>query len=358
MQRIKVNTSTQYEILMDSGLMQDVGYMISHVSHAGETQKICVISDSTVFDIFGEDVVKSLEKAGFDVYKIIFPPGEETKSISCLEKILEYLAEKGFSRTDMLLALGGGVIGDLTGFAAATFLRGVDFVQVPTTLLSAVDASVGGKTAINLKAGKNLAGAFHQPKLVIFDSNTLITLPNDRYKDGISEIIKSGMIANSEFFYRIAEEKTASRKFIMECVAKAVSIKCKLVEADEKEKGQRKLLNFGHTMGHAIEICSGYKISHGHAVAIGMHAFAKAAEKLGKTKEPSAASLKRLLKGYGIETSCPYTPEELANVASRDKKRKGDDISLVIPRKIGECTIIDIKIKDLEEFFRLGLKNE
>lgn len=355
MERVTVHTQREYDILINNNILKDAGKLISNISEAASGKKICLISDNTVFDIFGDTVIKSLESSGFDVYKIIFPPGENTKSFYCYEKILEYLAYNDFSRTDLLLALGGGVIGDLTGFAAATYLRGIDFVQVPTTLLSAVDASVGGKTAINLKSGKNLAGAFHQPILVLFDSDTLITLPNDMYKDGMSEIIKSGMISDKKLFDSIAKSDNQSRQFILKCVISAIKVKRALVEADEKEQGLRKLLNFGHTMAHAIEICSEYSISHGHSVAIGMVTCAKAAEKLRMVNKPSSEILEKVLRGYGIDTSCPYNAYELAKVALKDKKRKGNLITLIIPLEIGECAAIDMEIDKLEEFFELGL---
>lgn len=353
MRKIQVETSRRYDVLMNSGLLKDAGKLIQEI---GRGEKICLVSDINVYEIFGETLVNSLEHSGFEVYKILFPPGEKTKSIFCLERILEYMAENEFSGTDLLVGLGGGVIGDLTGFAAATFLRGIDFVQIPTTLLAAVDSSIGGKTAINLKSGKNLAGAFYQPALVLFDSDTLITLPNDRYKDGMSEIIKSAMIADREFFEFIAAENIRSRQFITECITKAINIKSKIVKADEKDRGIRKLLNFGHTMAHAIESCSGYKISHGHAVAIGMTACARASEKLEWIKRPSSQRLSQVLEDYGINPSCPFQAHELTKAALRDKKRHGKTISLIIPLQIGECAIKEIPIENLEEFFRIGLE--
>ncbi len=351
---ITVNASRKYDVIIGSGLIENAGRMVRGVSAA---KKACVICDATTRKLFSDEVIGSLAGAGFDTHLLIFAPGEQTKSLSNLSRILEYLADRQFTRTDLLVALGGGVIGDLTGFAAATFLRGINFIQMPTTLLSAVDASVGGKTAVNLKAGKNLAGAFHQPALVMFDTNTIETLPEEQFKEGLAEIIKCGVIGDKDLFEYVAYEKSPGINDFVEMTAeRAITVKRDLVEADEYDVGPRKLLNFGHTMGHAIELCSGYEISHGHAVAMGMLAASKASYRKGWSNEDCTIPLWQTLERYGIDPTCPFSAEELASAALKDKKRSGSKISLVIPLQIGEGAIMDVKVEELLEFFSLGLE--
>lgn len=354
MLNITVNASRKYDVVIGEGLMESAGRMVRGVSSA---RKVCVICDTTTRDLFSETVIGSLAGAGFDTHLLIFAPGEQTKSMSNLSRILEYLADRHFTRTDLLVALGGGVIGDLTGFAAACYLRGINFVQMPTTLLSAVDASVGGKTAVNLKAGKNLAGAFHQPAIVLFDTNAMESLPEEQFKEGLSEIIKCGVIGDKDLFEYVAyKEAPRINDFVEMTAERAIIVKRDLVEQDEYDVGPRKLLNFGHTMGHAVELCSGYEISHGHAVAMGMLAACKASYRKGWSNEDCAIPVWQTLERYGIDPKCPFDADELASAALKDKKRSGTKISLVVPLQIGEGALMDIDVEELPEFFRLGLE--
>lgn len=351
---LTVKASKKYDVKIGSGLMDNAGRLIRGVSGA---RKACVVCDTTTRELFSDRVLGSLSGAGFDTHLLIFAPGEQTKSMSNYARILEYLADRHFTRTDILIALGGGVIGDLTGFAAASFLRGINYVQIPTTLLSAVDSSVGGKTAVNLKAGKNLAGAFHQPAIVLFDTDSMETLPEEQFKEGLSEIIKCGMIGDRDLFEYVAyKEAPRINDFVEMTAERAIMVKRDLVEADEFDIGPRKLLNYGHTMGHAIELCSGYEIPHGRAVAMGMLAASKASYRKGWSNEDCTIPLWQTLERYGIDPSCPFGPEELASAALKDKKRSGSTISLVVPLQIGEGAIMDIKVEELLEFFSLGLE--
>ena len=309
-----------------------------------------------IHDLFEKEVSFSFESAGFDTHKVVFPPGEKTKSMISLEKLLDYLADSNFTRGDMLVALGGGVIGDLTGFAASVYMRGIRFIQMPTTLLSAVDASIGGKTAINLAAGKNLAGSFHQPSLVMFDPQTIFDLPNDNLLDGIAEVIKTGVIGDADLFgYLLNVNNPPLDDFVGNIVERSLMVKRSFVENDERDTGQRQILNLGHTMGHAIEKLSNYEIPHGHAVAIGMHAIAKASDEYKWSQHECFPPIDKILKKYGFPLKCSFSPEELAQAALSDKKRKGDKITIVIPLKIGECALMDVPVKILVELFQQGL---
>ena len=253
-----------------------------------------------------------------------------------------------------MAALGGGVTGDMAGFAAACYLRGVRCVQLPTTLLSAVDSSVGGKTAIDLAAGKNLAGAFLQPAAVLCDTDCLRSLPAEVFADGAAEAIKTGVL-DDEGLFALFEDGTLTTA-PDEVIARCVRYKAGVVERDEKEQGERKLLNLGHTAGHAIEKCSGYAIPHGHAVAAGLAIIARSAEALGWTEEPIAARIAACLAKNGLPTGTNYTAEALAEAALADKKRSGGDITLVIPKKIGVCELKKVPIADLLPIIRAGLE--
>ncbi|MBE7057185.1 MAG: 3-dehydroquinate synthase [Ruminococcaceae bacterium] len=308
--------------------------------------KIALISDDTVMALYGEATKAKLEAVGYKVVSYTFPHGEPSKNIKELGKILEFLAENNFTRTDKIAALGGGVTGDMAGFAASIFLRGIEFIQIPTTLLAAVDSSVGGKTAIDLEAGKNLAGAFWQPEAVFCDLDTFKTLEPAIFADGMAEAIKYGAMWDIELFEKF--EAGIEENDYEEMVAACVAIKRDVVEADERDTGVRQLLNFGHTFAHGIEKCSGYTITHGHAVAIGMVIAAEIAEKTGFSKEPCKDRISKVLKKYNLPVSTDIPMDDLLAVAMKDKKRKGNSITLVLPEKLGKCLLKTVEISELE----------
>ena len=316
--------------------------------------RAAVIADSTVAPLYAPAVTASLSAAGFSVCSYRFPAGEAHKNLSTLSEILEFLAREHLTRSDCVVALGGGVAGDMAGFAAAVYLRGIRCVQLPTTLLAAVDSSVGGKTAIDLAAGKNLAGAFLQPAAVLCDTDCLKSLPPDVFADGAAEAIKTGVLCDESLF-ALFEDGTLTAD-PAEVIARCVAYKAGVVERDEKEQGERRLLNLGHTVGHAIETCSGYAIPHGHAVAAGLAVIARAAEALGWTKQPIAARIAACLAKNGLPTGTDYTAEALAQAALADKKRAGDSITLVIPQRIGECELRKLPVSDLLPVIRAGLE--
>ena len=325
---ISINVDTKqraYDVFIGSGSVKDFGKLIAEVK---SPCKVMIITDDIVNGLYADKVTESIEKSGFNVSRFVFENGERSKNITTYANILEKLAQEHFTRTDLIVALGGGVVGDVSGFAAATYLRGIDFVQLPTTLLAVVDSSVGGKTGIDLIAGKNLAGAFWQPIRVICDTDLLSTLPNERRADGIAEIIKYGVICSKPLFDILASGRFEEK--LDECIAECVQIKSDIVSRDEFDTGERRLLNLGHTFGHAIEKASGMTITHGYAVAAGTVIAAKTAEHLGIAC-PCSQDIIDALKKYDLPVSCNYDKETIIKYALTDKKRTGGDIALILP---------------------------
>ena len=348
-QTIPVKTRPPYAVSIGPGLLRECGDRVREVippCHAA------VITDSTVGPMYLNTVTASLSAAGYTVSVCTFPAGEGSKNMETLSSILEFLAEERLTRTDCVAALGGGVTGDMAGFAAAVYLRGIRYVQLPTTLLSAVDSSVGGKTAIDLRTGKNLAGAFLQPAAVLCDTGCLKTLPPAVFADGAAEAVKTGVLCDESLF-ALFETGTLTAA-PEEVVARCVAYKAGVVERDEREQGERKLLNLGHTVGHAIEKCSGYAIPHGHAVAAGLAIMARSAENLGWTAEPVAERICGALSALHLPTAAEYSPEALAEAALSDKKRAGDSITIVVPEKIGRCALKRLPVTELLPVIRAG----
>lgn len=350
MTTIQVKASHAYEVKIGRGLLSSLG---TEAAELIQGRAAAIVSDSNVAPLYLDRVKASLEAAGFRTCEFVFPAGESSKNGETYLNLLEFLAEHQITRSDTLVALGGGVVGDLTGFAAATFLRGVAFVQLPTTLLAAVDASVGGKTAIDLKNGKNLAGAFYQPRLVLCDLDTLDTLPDDIFADGCAEVIKYGMIGDRDLLDLLG--KTHFRAEPEEVVARCIARKRDLVEADEFDTGARQLLNLGHTIGHGIEACSGYGISHGKAVAVGMTLITRAAIAQGMCPDESLGNLQKLLKQYGLPDSTDYAAADLYEKTLSDKKRTGGTITLVVPIDWGKSILHKIPVEDLKIWIEKGL---
>lgn len=363
MKTLTINCSKQYEIAIGSGILYKAGRCISEVLPAC---KICIVSDENVRALYGGEqsaIYQSLLSAGFDVYEYTFTPGEDHKSLETVGEILDLLANIHFSREDALLALGGGVTGDLTGFAAATYMRGIRFVQIPTTLLASVDASVGGKTGVNLQAGKNLAGAFWHPELVLADTDVFTTLTEDLWLDGLSEMVKAGMIGDPSLLRDLADDdvRTMNGDALTDLILKALAVKAEIVAKDEREAGPRRMLNFGHTAGHAIETCSGYEISHGRAVAAGMLIESAAAECKGWASKGNAELLGNLLTKLGFNVDGLLAQADsigaaaLADAAKSDKKAHGQTIIIAYPMRPGLCQMHDLPVDYLEDFFQSGL---
>ncbi|WP_298033445.1 3-dehydroquinate synthase [uncultured Dysosmobacter sp.] len=356
-QTIQVRTSPAYEVRIGGGLLRSCGaYLWDLLGNC----HMAVIADSTVAALYLDTVTASLRDAGFTVSSYVFPAGETRKNFKTLSAILEFLAEEQLTRTDCVAALGGGVCGDMAGLAAALYLRGVRYVQLPTTLLAAVDSSVGGKTAIDLAAGKNLAGAFLQPAAVLCDTDCLKTLPPEVFADGAAEAIKTAVLSDASLFNCMED---GGFRFLEPApvIAACIQYKAGVVERDEKEQGERKLLNLGHTIGHAIEKCSGYTIPHGHAVAAGLAIMTRASEKLGWMSEYAVkchdgGRICSALEALGLPVFTGFSAEELAEAALSDKKRAGNTITIVVPREIGACELKKVSITDLLPIIRAGLE--
>ena len=350
MTTVTVRASRPYEVTIGRGLLDTVGWQ---AAGQWKGRSAAVVSDSTVAPLYLNRVKDSLERAGFQVHSFVFPAGEDQKNGGTYLKLLEFLAARRLTRADGLIALGGGVVGDLAGFAAATFLRGIGFLQLPTTLLAAVDSSVGGKTAIDLTNDKNLAGAFYQPQAVLCDLDTLDTLPAEVFADGCAEVIKYGMIGDPALLARL--ETVDFRADPEELVARCVAQKRDLVEQDEFDTGARQLLNLGHTLGHGVEACSGYTVSHGRAVAIGMTLVTRAAVAFGRCPAEVLPRLRRLLERYGLPDATAYSAQALYEKTLSDKKRSGDTISLVVPIAWGASQLVRIPVSELPAWIERGL---
>lgn len=343
MRTVTVRTAaTEYNILIGRGLLASAG---AEIAKRIRPCRAAVITDTTVKRLYAEGVEDSLRAAGFAPIRYAFPAGEASKRIGTLSDVLEFLAEQEITRQDIIVALGGGVVGDLAGFAAAVYQRGIRFIQIPTTFLAAVDSSVGGKTAIDLCAGKNMAGAFYQPHLVLCDVDTLESLPPAVFADGTAETLKYGVIGDAALFARVAQGDF--RADLEEIIETCVKMKRDIVQEDEFDTGVRQLLNLGHTLGHAIEKQSGFSLSHGHAVAIGLHLIAKAAEQRGMAAAGLAETIRRALVQNGLPTEAPYGAAEIAAGVLMDKKRRGGEISFVFPCGIGQCEIVKIPVGEV-----------
>ncbi len=340
-----IQTTKPYPVLIGKGLLKEAGTILTKEFTDLSRQKLVVISDSNVMPLYGQVLMDSLKESGCLVISYEIPAGEPSKNWNLLGELLEFLAESQVTRSDCLIALGGGVVGDLTGFAASIFLRGISFIQIPTTLLAAVDSSVGGKTAVDLKAGKNLAGTFWQPKVVLCDTGTFVSLTKDAFLDGVAESIKYGILRDEQLFSDILEHGFTDHCDSIVC--SCIRMKGEIVSEDEFDQGTRELLNLGHTFGHALETLSHYSISHGHAVAIGMHMAGLAAKKLGLCDKKCSNAITSALLALGFTLDYSFTNDELLTVMLKDKKRKGRTIDLILPFSIGDCRIYPMDIDKL-----------
>ena len=330
-----------YDLLLESGILSRAGAEVKKYLPA--CRKWMIVTDENVNALYGDAVEASIQDAGLAAFRFVMPPGEATKSLAKLEEVYHALCAAGFSRSDGLLALGGGVIGDLAGFAAATYLRGIPFVQAPTSLLAQVDSAVGGKVAVDLPEGKNLVGSFYQPKLVLLGPDALHTLPDRVFADGMGEVIKYGCIRDAGLFQLL--RKTPGRKALAphmpDIIARCVAIKADIVARDEMDTGERMLLNFGHTLGHAIETLQQYQgLSHGEAVAVGMYVICRLAQEKGLTEDGTAEALQTCLEAYGLPFAVSLTDTgKLLDVITRDKKNLGKALNVVLLKSIGEAKL-------------------
>lgn len=361
---VDVNVSRPYRVHVGTRLLEQVGEIVRPLvagAHAA------IVTDSNVGPLYGPIVENSLTQVGFKTTTFVFDAGESSKTLGTYEKILAHLADSHLDRGDVVIALGGGVTGDMAGFAAATYLRGIAYVQVPTSLLAMVDSSVGGKCAVDLPQGKNLVGAFWQPRTVIADVGCLGTLSAEQLADGCGEVIKHAVIADANLLDILEAHPitltslSENLPLIAAIVARNVEIKRNVVVQDERESGVRKLLNFGHSIGHAIEARSHFALGHGASVAMGMVAITRATASVADDPEPLIELARRIAKvceTHGLQTTCPYEADELIESALHDKKRRGDAIDLVLPLGVASCTIQTVDLEQFFELMRIGLSEE
>lgn len=349
MKLIDINTAAPYRVVLGEDLAGSCGTLIQLHAGLSENAKTAVIvTDDNVGPLYAGTVEEALTKEGFRVLVYTVPHGEASKNLNTYGKLLGFLADNEVTRTDFIAALGGGMVGDLAGFAAATYLRGIRYIQIPTSLLAAVDSSVGGKTAVDLPNGKNLAGAFYQPSLVICSPDMLRTLPEEEFTAGCAEVIKYGVLGDEQLFAHL--ERFAGdfdREYV---ISRCIEMKRDIVVQDEHDLGGRQVLNLGHTLGHAAEQLSNYSLSHGMAVSVGMAAVAEAAASAGICSGECAGRIRNVLKRFGLPVSCEYSMDDLYEVMCRDKKRKGNMISLVIPKRIGACEIRKMSLQEMKSF--------
>ena len=356
---LDIDTPQPYRVLIGTFLLEQAGTLVRGVCE--KASRALIITDSNVGPLYAAPVRESLEQAGFTVEVATFEAGEERKRIVTFSMLLERCAEAQLGRGDVIVALGGGVTGDMAGFVAATYMRGIAYVQMPTTLLSMVDSSVGGKTAIDLAAGKNLAGAFWQPKLVIADAGCLGTLTDEQFADGCGEVVKHAAIADAELFAEL--EQTPLTPALLKTdldrvawlIARNVDIKRAVVVADECEGGMRKLLNFGHSIGHGVEAAERYRLGHGTCVGIGMVAITAASETAGVCPAGTAERIAKLLVGHGLSLTFDVAADEVYAEALHDKKRSGDSIDLVVLREIGQAALAPTSLDEFERILATGL---
>lgn len=353
MTTVHVAAGKPYDVLIERGLLMRSGEAL-RAALEGRACAAAILTDDTVDALYGGVVEASLSRSGFRACRFMIPHGEAHKNIAAWTQMLDFLAAEHITRTDVIVALGGGVVGDMAGFAAASYLRGVAFMQIPTTLLAMVDSSVGGKTGVNLPAGKNQVGVFYQPLAVLADPDTLQTLPPDTLADGVAESIKYGVLGDEALFELLGAGNWQSK--MEHVIATCVAAKARLVEEDERDTGSRQLLNLGHTLGHGIEKCSHFSISHGHAVAVGMVYAARLAQRLGLCGADVRERIEAALKVNNLPVSAPYNAQALCDAALSDKKRAGGQIVFVLPRAIGSCELRRMDVADLPRLIRLAVE--
>ena len=348
---IRVETGIPYEVHVDAGILGTIGDVVRE--NIPSAQTVAVVTDTNVGGFYLQRVTDSLQAAGLHVVSRVIPAGEQSKNLDEYAQVLSFLAQENVTRSDAIIALGGGVVGDLAGFASATYLRGIDYIQVPTSLLAMVDSSVGGKTAVDLPEGKNLVGAFYQPKAVLCDVETLNTLPEEDFRNGCAEVIKYGVLSSPELFAHLAQEGTGFDR--VRVIEECVRIKAEIVAEDERDTGLRRMLNLGHTFGHAVEAKSNYELTHGTAVAIGMALIARAASVRGHMSANDAQGVCACIGRFGLPVNTQESARGLMPYVASDKKRQGDQVHLIVPTAIGHCEIIPVPVDECEQWITEGI---
>ena len=355
--RVRVELAERsYDIHIGSGILLRIG---EHLSRLGITDKVAVITHPRIGKLYGRVVTQSLKKAGLDVKTVLVPEGERYKTLGSAARLYDFLISQRFERGSCLVALGGGVIGDLVGFTAATYLRGIPYIQIPTTLAAQVDASIGGKTAVNHPLGKNLIGAFYQPRLVFIDTQVLKTLSRREYTSGLAEVIKYGVIADAAFFKFLEDQMDEILRLedatLCQVIKRSCEIKAQVVSEDEREQGRRKILNYGHTLGHAVEAVTRYRrYLHGEAVAMGMAFAARLARRLRLCDDETVGRQVRLIEQAGLPTSLPnFKTTNILRSMKLDKKVRGGAIHFVLADKIGHVAVKPVEQREIIELLKM-----
>lgn len=352
--RLNVNLPEHpYDIIIKKGSLSQVGQWISQLWHQ---QKVVLVTDDNVDSLYGREVASQLRNVGFEVFTFTFPAGEASKNLSTVERLWDFCAQEGLTRSDGIIALGGGVVGDLAAFAASTYMRGIHFLQIPTSLTAQVDSSIGGKTGVNSHYAKNMIGTFAQPDGVLIDPEVLKTLEKRDFREGIGEIVKCALIADKQLWIRLNEIKDAD-ELLQEAeyfIRAACDVKRKLVVEDQFDQGTRLYLNFGHTIGHAVEAYAGYgKVMHGEAVAIGMVQISKVAESKGLMPKGLVTQIKAVLQKFQLpQTYEPWDETALFEILTYDKKARGKRIKTVLVPEIGQAKIHEISLQEMKEYLK------
>lgn len=344
--------TNNYDIIIEKGILKNVGNELKKIYNG---KKIAIVTDENIYSLYGDDLNNSLINYGFQPSYIVIKPGEKSKSLEVLNDVYSDLIKYKITRSDLIIAFGGGVTGDLAGFAASTYLRGVNYVQIPTSLLSQIDSSIGGKVAVNLEHGKNLIGSFYHPKKVLIDPDVLNTLPIKFIKDGLGEVIKYACIKSPIFYTVLMNIKSNNELFdnIEDIIFTCCNIKKEIVEKDERDTGIRMILNFGHTFGHAIENYYNYEIyTHGEAVALGMYYITQKSESLGYTVPGTSEKIREILLNYNIDCNLPtVNMENIKKSVYLDKKNISGNINLILLKEIGQSFIEKVPVEKINNFF-------
>ena len=354
MKIVNINTSDKYDVLVGADIIQPDSEFCDRIKKiycGNDNPKCLIVTDDKVDSLHFLTLSKALNSLNINVQKLVLKNGEQSKNFDEYKNIINALAKSDLKKNDLIIAFGGGVIGDISGFAASTWLRGIKYIQIPTTLLAMVDSSVGGKCAIDTEYGKNLVGSFWQPSAVFANINFIDTLPNEILSDGMSEVIKSAILKSPILFEHLEKNGfNFDREFV---VSETIKIKNFYVSNDEKESGIRQMLNLGHTIAHAIEKLSNYKVSHGRAVAIGLDMISRASVNNNMLDKIKYERIHNLIEKFNLATECEYTISEMINIISIDKKTHGKKINLIIPVDIGDCKIHTIELSQLNEFLKI-----
>lgn len=353
MNRIRVNASRPYDVIIGSGLLENISNIIRETCPRAE--RVLVVSDSNVAPYHLKNVCDSLKN--FAVSSFVFEAGEKSKNLTTIDAVYDACAGFGMTRTDLILSLGGGVTTDMAGFAAATYMRGIPVIHMPTSLLCDVDASIGGKTGVDHPSGKNIIGAFYQPSCVIINVDFLSSLPDAVFTEGMAEVIKYAFIMDKELFSLLEKNNIHSLRsdisLLEKVITRCAADKIEIVNEDEFDNGRRQLLNFGHTVGHVIELASNFNTSHGEAVALGMAIIARASVHAAICDNTVCDSLLKLLNSYGLPSSYDYSPADIAHSAMHDKKARGSVVSLIVLEDIGRASIHKMNESEIKEFLTL-----